>query len=431
MDPAIRVVYASQGLRWPTACDKLNPMVEEKPTPSNPPAGSTHHLYHKEKPPPRPRDRALVEAASHDPKGESFVRDNRTNPAMQLMLGNMRRFGFVIGGMILLLVVSIKTLNMIWAYKDEKMLATTGASEARPAHSTNTAATGTSPTTNQIKAPATDLNTEAIRRAVFMAKHGEALEKNGKYEDAVERYREALDIWPYLTTVWSQLGRLYMRTRDFPRAQIALEKAVENNPGEADLLNDLGVAYLYQGKADRARNLFDAAIEIDPLYAPSLFNMALCDISRNDRGPARDNLVKYLRLKSDDPRALRELAFLDALESRYEDAMDSLEKAIARSPDWPLLYFDAAAVSALMGRPDQAIRYLEKAEPLTDPATVYRLYQEPAFREIRLTELGKMFEQELASRARDRINEKAEPIDVHTPSEPIPSTSLTNAPAQT
>lgn len=404
-------------------------MVDDKPTPASPPTGSAHHLYHKEKPAPRPRDRGLVEAAQREPKGETFERDNRTNPAMQLMLGNMRRFGFVIGGMILLLVISIKTLNMIWAYKDEQMLAAMTAPDNKATPGTNTPSVSGEPVTNQVKAPATDLNTEAIRRAVFLAKHGEALEKNGKYADAVERYREALDIWPYLTTVWSQLGRLYMRTRDFPRAQIALEKAVENNPGEADLLNDLGVAYLYQGKADRARNLFDAAVEIDPLYAPSLFNMALCDISRNDRGQARDNLVKYLRLKPDDPRALRELAFLDALEARYDDAMDSLEKALARSPDWPLLYFDAAAVSALMGRPDQAIRYLEKVEPLTDPATVYRLYQEPAFREIRLTELGKMFEQELATRARDRINEKAEPIDVHTPSEPIPSTPMTNAAA--
>jgi len=245
----------------------------------------------------------------------------------------------------------------------------------------------------------------------------------------VTRYREALDIWPYLTSVWGQLGRLYLRTRDYPRAQIALEKAVENSPGEAALLNDLGVAYLYQGKIAKARDVFDAAMEVDPQFAPSLFNIALCYINQNDAGNARDHLVRYLREKPSDPRALRELAFLDALEKHYQEAMEGLESALSYAPDWPLLYFDAAAVSALMGRPDQAVNYLEKVEPLTDPATVYRLYQEPAFREIRLTELGKLFEQELAKRARERIEEQKEPLQpvaIHASSEPIFSSAMTN-----
>ena len=392
-------------------------MSEESPTPPAPtPPRPAHHLYHKEKPPPRTREHAP--AAERPPEEAEAERDHRSNPAVRMMLASLHRFGLVIVGMVLLMLASIVVLRLIWSYRDrQSQLAfrptlSAAADTNRPAAATTTNAPPVTPT---------DLNTEAIRRAVFLAKHAESLERSGKTEEAMARYREALDIWPYLTTVWGQLGRLYLRGRDYPRAQIALEKAVENAPSEADLLNDLGVSYLYQGKLEKARNLFDAAMEIDPLYAPSLFNLALCHASQNDRGPARDALVRFLRIKPDDARALRELAFLDALESRYDDAMDSLEKALARSADWPLLYFDAAAVSALMGRPDQAISYLEKAEPLTDPSTVYRLYQEPAFREIRLTELGKMFEEELAKRARERVEGQAQGVEVHTPAEPMHS----------
>ncbi len=398
-------------------------MADEKttPRPAAHTAGSAHHLYHKEKPPPRPRD-TYTPPESLGSEDEA-THDHRSNPAVKIMLANLHRFGFILGGMVLLMVVSIMVLQMVWAFKDRQAQTTF---TTLPALTEKSNATVSATSSNLVPTAPGDLNTEAIRRAIFLAKHGEALEKGGKIEDAIIRYREALDIWPYLNTAWGQLGRLYLRTRDYPRAQIALGKAVENAPGEADLLNDLGVSYLYQGKVEKARNLFDATIEIDPLYAPSLFNLALCHISRNDRGQARDTLVRYLRLKPDEPRALRELAFLDAMESRYQDAMDSLEKALARSADWPLLYFDAAAVSALMGRPDQAVNYLEKAEPLTDPATVYRLYQEPAFREIRLTELGKMFETELATRARERMGDQAEPVDVHTPAEPMPSNASTS-----
>lgn len=396
-------------------------MSEQPSNPQPRPTGSTHHLYNKEKRAVRPRDRPQDGAKS--PDEAEFEQDNRTNPAMQYMMANLRRFGVVLGGMVVLLFISTLVLRMIWAYSDRKLERSSTSRSVAPAATPNS--TGV---LQQVQAPtnapnAADLNTEALRRAVFLAKHGEALERSGNRAEAINRYREALDIWPYLTSVWGQLGRLYLLNRDYPRAQIALEKAVENNPGEAPLLNDLGVSYLYQGKTQKARDVFDAAMEVDPQYAPSLFNIALCYVNQNDAGNARDHLVRYLRLKSDDPRALRELAFLDALEKRYDDALEGLENALSYSADWPLLYFDAAAVTALMGRPDQAVSYLEKVEPLTDPATVYRLFQEPAFREIRLTELGKLFEQELAKRARERAEEKKEPVVVPTTSEPMWSAS--------
>lgn len=369
-----------------------------------------------------PRSRDGVSPA--DPVDDATPsRRSSTNPGWELMLANLRRFGAFMGGMVLLLLVSILVLKFLWGVRDREL----HSPQIRPPPFV--AATNESPvmTDTQLLAAArqgtTELDTELVRRAVFMAKHGQTLVENQKYDEAIVRYREALDIWPYLTSAWGQLGQLYLRTREFAKAQIALEKAVENNPGSAELLNDLGVAFLYQGKIDKAVHLFEAAVEVDPDYAASHFNMALCSLTRNDRVTARGNLSRYLRLKPHDARALRENAFLDAMETHYETAMETLEKALREAPDWPLLYFDAAAVSALMSRPDQAVRYLEKAEPLTSPTVVFKLYQEPAFREIRMTELGKMFEKELASRARERMGENAPTPELHSPSEPLSSVS--------
>lgn len=383
------------------------------------PPSQPRYLYHKGKIPSRPR------AVAAEPAGAApSPRRGRGNPALDLMLANLRRFGVVFAGMLILLVVSILVLKFLWGIRDRELRAPSRPKPAAAQTPTATGAVAEAGSTQDVAAarPGTArLDTELIRRAVFLAKHAQTLEENGSHQEAIAKYREALDVWPYLTAVWGQLGRLYLLTRDYPRAQIALEKAVESNPGSAALLNDLGVSYLHQGKVDKAANLFDAAVEVDPQYAASLFNLALCNLTRNDRAAARASLDRYLRMKPDDPRALREHAFLDAMETQYAPALASLEKALTGAPDWPLLYFDAAAVSALLGRPDQAIRYLQMAEPLTSPSSVYRLYQEPAFREIRLTELGKMFEKDLAARARERMSEDAAPPDVHAPSEPISS----------
>ena len=402
-------------------------MAREPGDTLNPPPRS---LYHKERPVARTRMPAAPAPMPQASKATQPVppapRRNEPQPGMQHLLRNLKVFGSVFAGMILLLVVSIIALNIIWSVRDQELasepraeLMPTNAPAGRLAVAVPVETGGVSVLT----ARPVELDTERIRRAAFLAKHAQSLEEGGSLPEAIERYREALEVWPHMNAVWGQLGRAYLRTREFSKAQFALEKAVQGSPGTAGLMNDLGAALLYQGQIPRAIDLFEAAVEIDPLFAPAQFNLALCHMASNDRVAARQMLEQYLRLKSRDARALRELAFLDALETNYEAAMASLERALGEMPDWPLLYFDAAAVSALMGRMDQAISYLQKAEPISSPRAVYQIYREPAFREIRLTELGKEFEHDLASRARTRMEEEIPPENINPPSEPLVSSS--------
>ena len=69
-------------------------------------------------------------------------------------------------------------------------------------------------------------------------------------------------------------------------------------------------------------------------------------------------------------------------------------------PDWPGLYFDAAAAAMLANRTDEAFSYLERAEVLTSARVVYQVYREPAFKQVRDTERGKVYEQSLTERAK-------------------------------
>lgn len=396
--------------------------IESRDPRGQPPPRS---LYHKERPTTRSRSSA---PRPHSP-ARSTVADrplssrSELKPGTAHLLRNVKIFGLFVVGVAAVLMISIFVLRTIWSIKDRELK-----SSPRPAalttasNSTDAAVTGAQ-TTAQLAATATQptpaLDTDKIRRAVFLSKLAQSLEDSGSLNDAISRYREALDTWPYLNAVWGQLGRAYLKAREFNKAQLALEKAVQGSPGTAELMNDLGAAMLYQGKVDRAQDLFLAASDIDPSFAPSFFNLALCRMAKSDRVGARDYLQKFLGLKPRDARALRELAFLDAIESNYEDALSSLERALPNAPTWPLLYFDAAAVSALMGRMDQAITYLQKAEPLSTPSTVYQIFREPAFREIRLTELGKEFEHDLANRARERMNVEVPAEELHPSSEPL------------
>lgn len=238
------------------------------------------------------------------------------------------------------------------------------------------------------------------RKAVILARKGTAAENAGNYEEAVKKYRDALDIWPHLTPVWAQLGRVYIQLKDYPRAQGALQRAVEIDPNSAEALNDLGAVHLYQNRNEKALDCFERALKIDSKCETALYNRALCYMALSSRTNAMASFEQYLQQVPDDPRALKETAFLLASDGDYDQAVEKLEAAMKKQPDWPGLYLDAAAAAMLANRTDEAFRYLERAEALTSARVVYQIYQEPAFKPTKDTERGKAYEQSLIERAK-------------------------------
>jgi len=255
------------------------------------------------------------------------------------------------------------------------------------------------------------LDTSAIRKAVFLEKRGKNLALGGDLEGAIELYREALNVWPHLTQVWADLGQAFLRQKDYARAQIALERSVEQDPSNVMVLNDLGVAYLYQGEINKAESLFLASTEINETFSDSYFNLALCHRTRKQNDEARKYFEIYLRMKPEDANTLKELAYLDAVDGKYEQSIAKLKRAILSSPEWAALFFDAAAANALLGRLEETFEYLEGALSLTSPHIVYRIYQGGAFKEMRQTEMGREFEENLADRAREQMERDEEWLD--------------------
>ena len=253
-----------------------------------------------------------------------------------------------------------------------------------------------------------ELDTKAIAKAVFLAKRAEALKRAQDYPGAIQRYKEALELWPYLGQVWADLGDTYIQAKQYGHAQVALQRAAHSIPDSAEILCNLGLTYLHQREINRSMEIFEAAREIDPKFSRTHYYLGLVHIAQSEFEVAAEYLQDYLDFVPDDADALREMAFIEAKQNRYGKALEYIKKALAESPDSPQLYFDAAASSALLGRVEDAIRFLEKGEAFTNPYEAYQTYQKPAFREVRLSGMGKIYEQELADRARRTMRERKE-----------------------
>ena len=274
------------------------------------------------------------------------------------------------------------------------------------------------------------VNTDAIRKALFLARQAQEKLQQGNskvlesdsqnikdakrqvketnYQEAISLYKDALRLAPYLFKVWAEIGTVYLDIKDYPRAQLSLERAVEGDPTQPSVLSKLGLTHLYQNNTAKALEIFETAREIDATYSKTVYYIALCHIQRNDLPKAREALTEYLKFAPNDAQALKEWAYLQAQERNYAGALESIKKALSDAPDDGSLYFEAAALSALLGRVDDALRYLERGEAFTDPSRAYKVYAQNAFNKIRGSELGRIYEKDLVDRTRRLLKEKSE-----------------------
>jgi len=333
---------------------------------------------------------------------------------------NVRVLLIVGGSMILFFVIAMAVAIHSWQVKEDRMIQQIPAADKLAEERAIMKVSSEKSIKPEIKAVEAQ-NAKTLREAMLAASRGDALCDQGKYEEGIEAYRQALTAWPGMTKAQSKLGQTYLRLKDYAKAQESLETAVDEDPTTVPVINDLGVAQFKLKRFDRALRLFQDAAQIDTNYAAAYFNMALCHLMRGDRAKAQASLAQYMAMKPGDPKAMKEIAFLDASDGKYPAALETLEAAMQKAPDWAPLYFDAAATAALMGHAKDAISYLKKAEPLSSPVALYLVYQQPAFNEIRDSEAGRAFLNEVTERARKSAAESGTGTVPENGAEPIVS----------
>jgi tetratricopeptide (TPR) repeat protein len=375
-----------------------------------PSAATPAYLYH--------RQRRRRPGASDDDGGG---RDMYRSAPQRVFSSNVITFSIVAGSMIALLVVGRMVAVISWNIKQERSVRSVSASSPDapadyPVRDRTAAANGNTRIPGR---PDETTDKAAVEESQTAARRADSLREEGNLEAAVAEYGRALTIWPRFTTARASLGRTYLQMKDYPRAQIALQMAMEDDPGEPGVINDLGVVQFRQQRFDRALKLFESALQMNPQFAEAHYNLALCHLRKSDRARAVEELERYVQLRPGDAKGLKERAFLAAASGNYTNAMGLLQSAMKTAPDWSLLYFDAAATAALMRNAEDAISYLKKAESLSSPAAAYLIYQQPAFQEIRATVPGQALLDSLAADAKARASRGQNDEPVKNEPEPM------------
>ena len=103
--------------------------------------------------------------------------------------------------------------------------------------------------------------------------HGNALRQNGQVNDAVEEYKEALEIDPGDVAARNDLGLTLLKSGRTKEALTVYENGLALTPQDPTAHNNMGIIYAEAGQLEKAVEQFEEALRLEPSYSEAEKNL--------------------------------------------------------------------------------------------------------------------------------------------------------------
>jgi tetratricopeptide (TPR) repeat protein len=160
-----------------------------------------------------------------------------------------------------------------------------------------------------------------------------ALEQQGRADEAILAYEQALEKWPGLPNCWFNLARLYRLKGEFAPALTSYQEALERGVSEPEEVH-LNRAVIYSDglhQYEAAERELKRALELNPRYVPALINLGNLHEDLGRRELAAGVYEQVLALDPGSPIALARYAGLRGFSDRDDPIVARLRHAIAQS----------------------------------------------------------------------------------------------------
>lgn len=116
-----------------------------------------------------------------------------------------------------------------------------------------------------------------------------------RFDEAITLYNRLLDIDPYSTLYWEELGKIYFRREEYDKAIEAFEFVIAINGDECYYaLYAVANCYFNLGNYERAEEYYHTIHERYPETVDPLFHMGMCRVNRGDDEAALDYFTQAL-----------------------------------------------------------------------------------------------------------------------------------------
>jgi tetratricopeptide (TPR) repeat protein len=192
-------------------------------------------------------------------------------------------------------------------------------------------------------------------------RRGEALKEQGRLDESIMCYQQALALQPDLAEIHYNLGNTYHCQKAYADAVRCYQKALQLKPDFVEAHFNLGNTYLDQSKFERAIFHYQGALALNPAYAEAYFNLGivLLELGRFDVAIAA--FRNTLTLKPHNAEALYNMGIAFQAQSKLEEAIASYQKAVLLKPDFPHAYNNMGNACQDLGDTRKAIVCFQKA----------------------------------------------------------------------
>lgn len=240
---------------------------------------------------------------------------------------------------------------------------------------------------------------EDILRARVYFNLGVVQHRDGRYEEAVASYLQALEVDSTSAAAYYGMGNAHYKMGEFDAAVSDFKNTLALAPGHVAAMGNLGNTYFDMGMPEEAIVMYRTALDSSATNIIALNNLGLAYVETKDFDKASETFADLIRFYPKDPTGYVNLGYALMRRGDYDGAAAGYWKAIELDSGNSLAYYNLACAHALTGETGAGVQSLRKALELgfadyelirTDP-DLENLRRERAFDELmRTSRTGKV-----------------------------------------
>ena len=193
-----------------------------------------------------------------------------------------------------------------------------------------------------------------------------------KYEDAVDAYKESIEMNPNFALAHRNMASVLMILNRPEEAEKEFEIALKLDLEDPVVHHNLGTIYMNRGEYDKAQKAFETALKYDSDYAYAFEGIGILLYIEGDYDKAKERLLTALDINSELTDASFNLGKLYMLNKEYDKAEEAFETVVKNEFDSEA-YARLGAIHFTRKEYDEAKEDLEMALAI-DPNNMVALY---------------------------------------------------------
>ncbi len=180
-----------------------------------------------------------------------------------------------------------------------------------------------------------------------LVQQGERLQRDGKFADAIPKYEAARALMPQSALIWNQLGLAYHHVGRINDAVQAYRQALQLDRNLVAARFNLGNLHLEQTNLTAALNELTAFVSLQPNNADGWIRLGAAHSRARRFDDAERCLSQAARMVPKHPEPMNGLGVVQWQRRRYRDAAAYFDSAVRLSPNYPPALLNLAILNHL------------------------------------------------------------------------------------